>query len=52
MEYEKDCSLTDEVVPVDFTICMNEQAVISVSDTLKVQIERIQRWKWQEYVYL
>ena len=44
MEYEKDCSLTDEVVPVDFTICMNKQA--------KVQIERIQRWKWQEYVYL
>ena len=37
MEYEKDCSLTDEVVPVDFTICMNEQAVISVSEYTRLK---------------
>lgn len=37
MEYEKDCSLTDEVVPVDFTICMNEQAVISVLEYTRLK---------------
>ena len=40
MEYEKDCSLTDEVVPVDFTICMNEQAVISVSEYTRLKANR------------